>query len=94
MLTGSGAVYAGYVGDDPAAESRCAAESALTAARRAGDREVLAAAVAVANDRAESVFPSADCSRLLAEIDPDLPLVAKQLGRWVMLPLSRLSPPA
>lgn len=91
VLTRGGAVYAGYWGDDPAAVSRCAAESALASARRAGDGEVLAAAVAVANDPAESVFPSPDCRRSLADIDPDLPLVVKQSGRWVLLPLSRMS---
>lgn len=95
VLTGTGAVHAGYVGDDDsAAPARCAAESALSSARRAGDGKVLTAAVAVANDPAESVFPSPDCRRSLAEVDPDLPLVVKQLGRWVMLPLSQLSPPA
>ncbi|MFH0917220.1 MAG: hypothetical protein V1912_12360 [bacterium] len=95
VLTATGAMYAGHaVDDDAAAPSGSAAEAALSSARRAGDGEVLAAAVAVANDPAESVFPSPDSRRSLAEIDPHLPLVVKQLGRWVMLPLSQLSPPA
>jgi cytidine deaminase len=95
VLTATGTVYAGCVSrDDPGAPLRCAAESALASARRAGDDDVLAAAVAVANDSAESVFPSPDCRGALAEVDPDLPLVVKQMGRWVKLPLSRLSDPA
>jgi hypothetical protein len=94
VLTGTGAIHVGYVGDDPKVTSRCAAESALASARRAGDSNVRAAAVAVANDPTESVLPSTDSSRALADVDPDLPLVVKQLGRWVRLPLSRLSPQA
>ena len=93
LLTAGGQVRSGYEGD-PAATWRGAVESALASLRRAGGGNVVAAAVAVANDIGESPLPSADCARSLAGLDPDMPVVVKKLGRWVALPVSDLVPPA
>ena len=93
LLTASGQVHSGYQGD-PAANPRGAVESALVSVRRAGGGNVVAAAVAVANDPGESLLPSADCARSLTGLDPGMPVVVKKLGRWVALPLSELVPPA
>jgi hypothetical protein len=82
-----------YRGADPAGALQSAAEAALVSARRAGCAEILAAAVAVADDPAETVFPSDGSRQALAGIDPDLPLVVKQQGRWVLLLLSQLPSP-
>jgi len=57
-----------------------------------GSAEIVAAAVAEPDDPAETVPPTRESYRLLADIDPDLPLVFKQRGRWVLLPLSRVEP--
>lgn len=66
-----------------------AAESALAAYRHGRGGEIDAAAIA-AYPHEESVFPCTRCRDSLAEIDPDLPLVIMQAGRWVFLPLSSL----
>jgi hypothetical protein len=92
LLTAAGQVHTGHAGEDPAASSRCAADSARAHVQSAGGGQVVAAAVAVANDPAESIFPSPGSRRSLAEIDSELPVVIKQLGRWVMLPLSAVLP--
>lgn len=94
LLTGNETVHTGCAGADPASPLLSAAEAALASAHRAGDDEVLAAAVAVANDSADTTLLSPECYRCLVAIDPELPLVIKQQGRWVLLSLSRLSPPA
>lgn len=96
LLTGDGGVHTGHPGADPN-HPFSAAESALASARREGCGEVLAAAVAVANEPSQTALPSLECRQVLAGIDEDLPLVVKHQGRWVMLPLSRLplsSPPS
>ena len=79
LLCGDGSVY-----------SASAAQAALASARRAGATEILAAAVAVANDPSSTLLPSAESRACLAGIDPDLPLVVKQFGRWVLVALSKL----
>jgi hypothetical protein len=90
LLTESESVHAGHAGGDPANPAASAAEVALAAAYRAGDEGIAAAAVAVANDPAETVLPSPESRRCLAELNPDLPVVFKQRGRWVLLLLSQL----
>jgi hypothetical protein len=94
LLTGNDKVYAGCAGTDRASPLLSAADLALASAHRAGEHEVLAAAVAVVNDLAESTLLSPECYRSLVAIDPELPLVIKQKGRWVLLELSQLSPVA
>lgn len=89
LLTADGSVHSGHSGADTV-HSPSAAESALVSARRQGCGEILAAAVAVADEPSETVLPSPECRRVLAGIDQDLPLVVKQRGRWVVLPLSRV----
>jgi hypothetical protein len=93
LLAGDGSIYSGHTGADPVSPLSSAADVALASARRAGQEEVLAAALAVANDPAETVFPSAESRSCLAGIDLDLPLVIKQQGRWMMRPLSQLPSP-
>jgi hypothetical protein len=65
----------------------------LTSARAQGEYDVRTAVVALAHDPSESVSPSATTYAVLAGLDPELPVVIKQMGRWVVLPLSRLQPP-
>ncbi|MBN1320666.1 MAG: hypothetical protein JXA87_07490 [Thermoleophilia bacterium] len=93
LLGGNGDVYVGYPGAESTHAEAPAAAPALASARRNGCDEILAAAVAVAGDPAETVLPSPESHRVLAGIDPDLPLVVKYQGRWVMLPLSRFTLP-
>jgi hypothetical protein len=78
LLAGDGSVYSGAV------------DTALAAARQAGVAEILAAAVAVAADQDGTNFPSRGCRRSLAAIDPELPVVVKERGRWVLRLLSHL----
>jgi len=92
LLTSAHAVYVGRACWDVLVPRASAADVALAAARRAGDEQVLVAAVAVAGDASETIPLSPASSRSLAGIDPDLPIVTKQRGRWVVLPLSRLLP--
>lgn len=101
LLAGDGAVYAGSAMAGPgrasapaaAALHLSAAAAALGSARQAGCTEIVAAAVAVANDPAATLFPGSDSRRALAGIDEDLPLVVKHRGRWVLLLLSQLPAP-
>jgi len=90
LLACDGSVYSGYPGEDPELPQACAAETALAFARRAGRTDIVAAAVAVANDPAQTLFPSDGSCEVLAGIDKDLPLVVKHRGRWVLLLLSEL----
>ena len=108
LLTSSGAVYMGQTGRPAPAEqageaeqiagdhpeaSVPAAEAARVLARAAGEDEVLVAVIAVTGDASQSVSPSPATCHSLAELDPELPVVLKQKGRWVMLPLSRFWSP-
>jgi hypothetical protein len=90
VLTGTQPVYAGQAGMDPLSPQASAADAALAAARRAGEGEVLAAAVAIANDPSDTILPSPESRRSLAAVDSDLPIAVKQQGRWVLLSLSQL----
>ena len=93
LLGEDGDIHIGYLETEPAGPAVSAAESALASARRGGCQEILAAAVAVAGESVETLLPGSESYRVLAGIDPDLPLVVKYQGRWVMLPLSRFTPP-
>lgn len=88
LLTESGAIFTGCAAVDGGGQVS-AAEDALAAWRDAGAGDIDAAAVAV-NFPSEHVNPGSKCRGVLAEIDPDLPLVIKQRGRWVIVPLSSL----
>jgi hypothetical protein len=90
LLAGGGAVYVGHAGADPALPLLPAADVALASASEAGHGEIVAAAVAVAGDPADTILPSAECRRSLAAVDPDLPVLVKKQGRWVLLLLSQL----
>lgn len=74
----------------PAPQS--AAHLALEAARQAGAGEILAAAVAAPYNTADTVTVSLVTYERLAGLDPELPLVLKQHGRWVMLPADKVTP--
>jgi len=91
LLTESESIYVGHAGGDADRPGASAAEAALAAARQADGEKIVAAAVAVANDRSATVMPSQESRRCLAGLDPDLPLVVKQRGRWVLILLSELS---
>ena len=96
LLTSSGAVHTGQMGPagaDHPEVAVSAAEAAPTLVGAVGDDEVLVAVIAVTGDASQSVSPSPATCRFLAELDPELPLVLKQKGRWVMLPLSRFWSP-
>lgn len=90
LLTAGECIHAGYAGGDPDAPTLSAAEVALAAARAAGETDIAAVAVAVVTDPASTVLPSAESRKCLADLDPDLPVVFKQRGRWVLLLLSQL----
>jgi hypothetical protein len=91
LLTGEGTVHCGAV-TEASAEAGSAAQAALDRARSAGHEEILAAAVAAPFATADTVLPSAESHRCLAGVDPELLLVIKQQGRWVMLPASKVNP--
>ena len=76
--------------DDARGAGCSAAQDAVDAWRGAGGEEVLAAALAWADAPAEDALPCSSCRETLAAVDPDLPLVIKRRGRWVVVPLSGL----
>jgi hypothetical protein len=94
VLASSGRVYATLAGEAGSGPVPTAAESALALARAAEDNEVLTAVVTLAHDGSESVTPSLETCRSLGELDPELPVVIKRRGRWVVLPVSQLKPKA
>ncbi len=71
---------------------RSAAHLALERAREAGAGEILAAAVAAPYRLADTVSPSAAVYERLVGLDPELPLVLKQHGRWVMIAADKVTP--
>lgn len=72
-----------------------AADAAMAAKRQsANNRQVVAAAVALSGLPAGSVSSSEETRRALSALDPDLPLVVKERGRWIVRPLSRFTSPA
>jgi hypothetical protein len=90
LLTAGESIYVGYAGGDPDDPTASAAAAALAAARGAGEADIVAAAVAVANDPAQTDLPSMESRQCLTDLNPDLPMVFKQRGRWVLLLLSQL----
>lgn len=93
VLVENGEIYSGASNDRNGEETGAeAAEQALRRAEAAGPAEVLAAAVAAPFDTAETVSPSVGTHGRLSEIDPELPLIFKKHGRWVILPASEISP--
>jgi len=90
LLAVDGSIYCGHPGEDPTLPVASAAEVALAFARRAGYAEISAAAVAVADEPSDTVLPSDGSRAVLAGIDPDLPVVFKHHGRWVLHLLSQL----
>lgn len=65
-----------------------AAERAIAVAREG--QVIEAAAVATTGPSAQTVLPSEESRRALEAVDPDLPLVVKYRGRWVVRSLSDL----
>jgi hypothetical protein len=101
LLSDSGDIYTGatlHRGEqvDPSAgpgvNPRSAAHLALERAQEAGAGEILAAAVAAPYRLADTVLPSAASYERLVALDPELPLVIKQHGRWVMLAANKVTP--
>ena len=100
LLTDEGDIYTGATlgrgTADPAAGTALAPQSAahlaLERARAAGADEILAAAVAAPYRTEETVMPSTATYERLVGLDPGLPLVLKQHGRWVMLSADKVSP--
>ena len=90
LLTDRESIHAGRWGGDPAEPRACAAEVALAAVLRAGGGTIMAAAVAVDGDPGDTTSLSPESRRCLEGLDPDLPVVMKQRGRWVLLLLSEL----
>jgi hypothetical protein len=90
FLTASGAVFAACrsTGEEDSCD---AAEEALGRCLEAGHEDIDAAAVAVEGPL-ETVAPCSECHKVLMDIDPQLPLVVKQQGRWVIRPVNRVPP--
>lgn len=87
LLTESGAIYTGCsIGEGSPGGCRAAA-LALADYRAALGGHIDAAAFAMDLPE-DSVFPCPECRRELCGIDPELPLLIRQLGRWVLLPIS------
>jgi cytidine deaminase len=89
LVAEDGRIFTGCGGAEWAAGACGAAEAALKAFAAADARSIDAAALA-ANSPDESFFPCPGCHAALSRLDPDLPLVIRQLGRWIILPLSSL----
>ena len=92
LLTTADSVHVGYSDGEAGSCPVSAAGMALAAAQEAGGEGILAAAVAVPSDSSGTVPPCQESLRILAGLDPDLQIVFKQRGRWVMLPLSEIAP--
>jgi len=88
-LVESGGIFVGHSGEDLAAEPHCAVARAFEAA---GGLEGGVLAIAVANRDGSSgdLVPCGACRAFLATLDPELPTVTKQLGRWILQPAARL----
>lgn len=100
LLDDKGAIHTGAAsgrGEQAVAGSsaepfRSAASVALQHAQEAGTGEILAAAVAAPFDTADTVVPGAATHECLVGLDPELPLVMKQRGRWVMVAVDTVTP--
>lgn len=89
LLSDEGEIYTGAA---LASASCTAAHLAVEAAEEAGVDEILAAAVATPFDATDTTAMSVAAYERLAGLDPELPVVIKQHGRWVMLAVDRLTP--
>ncbi len=87
LLMDDGTILAKASAVDPETGCCAAAESVLEICGKSTFGGIDAAAVAVGTG-ADNVVPCARCRAALERVDADLPLVVKQLGRWVLLPLS------
>lgn len=100
ILTEGGDIYSGAtlrpsVADPGAGVSAApysAAHLALERAQEAAAGDILAAAIAAPYRAEETVMPSHATYERLVGLDPELPLVLKQHGRWVMLAADKVSP--
>jgi hypothetical protein len=104
VLVGSGKVFIGRSGDVHSGEDRsgnegsaedgplrsCAVARAFSAAGGSQTEDVLAIALAATGGPSDSFIPCNDCKAYLAALHPDIPAVTKQLGRWIMTPVSYL----
>jgi hypothetical protein len=90
VLTESAQIFVGRSGRGAEVGPTCSVARAFAAAGLPGGDGVVAIALAAANDRATSFIPCEVCGSFLGSLDPELPVVTKQLGRWVMQPLSEL----
>jgi len=68
------------------------AAAVLADVQAAGAPQLLAAAFAVAGESADTLLPSGDRRWALAGLDPELPVVVKYLGRWVVVTLAEILP--
>jgi hypothetical protein len=73
-----------------AAAGTSAAERALARVPAGEGRAVEAAAVAIFGEQHDTAGPGSESRRALTAVNPDLPLVVKQRGRWVVRLLSDL----
>jgi hypothetical protein len=104
LLVGSGEVFIGRSGDVHSGEDRsgnegsgkdgpppsCAVARAFSAAAGSQTGDVLAIALAATGGPPDSFVPCDDCRAYLAALHPDIPAVTKQLGRWIVTPVSYL----
>ena len=94
LLTATGDIHRSGTAQGPAgrgAGGGCsAARDAVSAWGEAGGEDILAAALAWIDGTAEDALPCRSCREALGALDPDLPLVIKRKGRWVVVPLSGL----
>jgi hypothetical protein len=54
--------------------------------------DLVAAAFAVAGESGETLLPRGDWRFALQDVDPDLPVAVKYLGRWVVVTLGEIPP--
>ena len=54
--------------------------------------ELLAAAFAVAGEPGDTLLPARRMAAGSERLDPELPLVVKYLGRWVIVTLAEIPP--
>jgi hypothetical protein len=87
LLGADAEVYVGR-GECGAAAAQAAA-AALASAGRSGEAGPAAAAFALA-EGLPSAVPDPGCLRVLAAVDPGLPVVFKDRGRWIVLPASQI----
>ena len=94
LLVGSGEVFIGRSGDvhpgEDGSPPSCAVSRAFSAAGGPQAGDILAIALAAIGGPPDSFVPCDECKAYLAALDPDIPAVTKQLGRWIMAPMAYL----